>query len=534
MSDISLINDNFIHSYTEFSNQNSLMTILIVDTAKISFILYIARKAFETIDSDSSRFEPNPLVYFQKIYQDDNTTKEDIAKFFNIVKDEKDFFKMLISCCHKGSNTTDTEMIEVLKHITPIGITFIKLLYFFIFTNTIAFNSVNVGEVEKDTKTKVFLVSHGTEKETEFYNIPGKSIILMHGSHISNMYSIMRNGIKSMSNSKYKTNGAVYGEGIYLSDNIHTVMSYGREDKGKINKGKIIVDDINDEKEESTCILFFNCKNLNDSSNKKSNGYCYVQQENEIILRCILWIDKNTTKLGYKNYEEPEKEDLIDKVTNFAKNIKFTPTITAKMEEPSSTVLADKNLLKLPSSEDFALSGERVIQGKRLVKEVDKFMKMIGVPGENTLIKANFLNPDDMKTPLMVLIKPSPDTELYQDLIKYNIPGLLLSIWFPNGPSAMMEFPFTPLRMRLVSPMLVDGSGLITRGGSICSDQLYSDGWSPANTIESIIRNFATTVATEGARSGGGRVDIDRLGKYYKYSDYQVSYDFVAGVHGWK
>lgn len=536
MADISLVNSNFMHPYTEFSTQNSLMTILAADTTKISFILYIARKAFETIDKPGSRFEPNPLTYFPMIYSDDTTTKEDIIKFFNIVKDEKGFFNLILSSCRRGANTTDTEMIEVLKHLTPLGMIFIKLLYFFIFTNTIAFNSINVGNMEKDIKTKIFMVTHDNEKETEFYNLPGESKILMHGSHISNMYSMMRNGIKVMSGGKYESNGALYGNGVYLSDNEYTVMGYGSENRHGTIRPTAVTDATTDEQEESTCVLFFNCKNINNESNKKSRGLCFVQQENEIILRCILWIDKNNT-VSYmisNMYHNHDKDDIFTQITKYVKNITFTPIVTAKMEASSTVVLSDTNLLRLPGNENVALSGERVSQGKRLSKELDKFMRMIATPGEKTLIKANFVNPTDIKTPFMILVMCNDDTDLYKDLVKYNIPGLLLSIWFPSGPSEKHEYPFTPLNIRLVSPMLIDGTGRITKGGSICSDQLYKDGWSPANTIESIIRNFATIVASEGAREGPGRVDPNRLKQHYTYESYQISYDFVAGAHGWK
>jgi ubiquitin-protein ligase len=88
--------------------------------------------------------------------------------------------------------------------------------------------------------------------------------------------------------------------------------------------------------------------------------------------------------------------------------------------------------------------------------------------------------------------------------------------------------------MRVVSPMLIDGTGRVTKGGSICMDQLYKNGWSPSCTVETIIRGFANTVGHEGSREGPGRVDPRRLSKFYRYDDYIFSYDQTAGFHTWK
>lgn len=54
---------------------------------------------------------------------------------------------------------------------------------------------------------------------------------LYHGSPAGNWHSIVRNGIKSMSNTDLQTNGAVYGAGVYASTDIRIGISYGTSHK---------------------------------------------------------------------------------------------------------------------------------------------------------------------------------------------------------------------------------------------------------------------------------------------------------------
>lgn len=54
---------------------------------------------------------------------------------------------------------------------------------------------------------------------------------LYHGSPAGNWHSIVRNGIKSMSNTNLQSNGAVHGAGVYASTDIRIGISYGTSHK---------------------------------------------------------------------------------------------------------------------------------------------------------------------------------------------------------------------------------------------------------------------------------------------------------------
>ena len=71
-----------------------------------------------------------------------------------------------------------------------------------------------------------YQVSHIPEVESTYAQLPGKIGYLYHGSPTTNWHSIMFNGIRVMSGTSEMTNGAVHGDGIYLSDDINLSYQY--------------------------------------------------------------------------------------------------------------------------------------------------------------------------------------------------------------------------------------------------------------------------------------------------------------------
>lgn len=487
---ISDLNERFIHNYQEFVSQNSLTAVISGDFDKITFILYTARRSFK-----GNRFFPSPIEYFPTIYSI-SVTEEQITHFFNYITDSDNFtniFKSFIK-----PTTTDVQLCSYLASLTPLDELFNKLLYFFIFTNNIAITSIRLPYLNKGM---LFKVSHSEEKEREFYNIRTESKILYHGTDIKNVYSIMRNGFKSMSGTEYMTNGAVHGDGIYLSDSSLTATNYGREIEGD---------------EQTTCVLIFNSKNLN----MKSSGYCYVQQESECILRCILWINSRMLSC---------ERSILENISEYANKIVYTPTILSELAVLSLDRI-DTSLLTIPNFTREPLSGKRVVETGRFKKEI---INGLMLKRDETFIRSNFLIHDNIRSAILCLVMPDLETDLAKDLIKYNIPGILLAIYLPEGSNNKNEYPFKPPRIRVISPMLIDGTGRVTKGGSICADILYPEGWSPASLIEGVIRNIIISIATEGSREGPGRVDPNRLQRSYQYDDYVKSFSEVAGYHSY-
>lgn len=103
---------------------------------------------------------------------------------------------------------------------------------------------------------------------------------LYHGSAMRNWYSILRNGIKVCSGTKWMSAGAAYGSGIYLSDAIS--LSYGYS-----------------EQTGDSIIGVYEIYNLN--KYKKANNVYVVPQNDKILLRHLLFLPEKSHSLSTMN-----------------------------------------------------------------------------------------------------------------------------------------------------------------------------------------------------------------------------------------
>lgn len=508
MTDLDNINPLFVKHYELYVSQNSLSTLLSMDTNKINFILFITNMAYKTYSRVDNRLLPDPKVYFPHIYGEE-ITDNILSQYFTGMDNTLLFFEWIRIFFIPGK-TTDLELISRMCTLTPIGMNFVKLLYFFIFTNNIAFETINIPDISN--KGILFKTSHSYTKEKEFYNLPGESTTLFHGTSIYNMYSMMRNGIKTMSKSKYQTNGNVYGNGIYLTNNISTAHSYGKTDK-------------NDSSVDNTsrCILVFEAKNLN----MQGDGFCYVQQDNEIILRCIFW---NTTCIS-NNYSKFEVD-----ISRFSKLYKFTPSVEYKFKSPS--VIEDKsNEINEKSNNTYKLltiknpigdpqTPKSIVDSKRFKLEI---LEIINPKNwTDGIIRANFLNPSDPSSPLLILVKPSDGSPLSEDCKELGYPGILFAIY------PYINFPFKAPGFRVVEPVFIEGTGRVGIGGSICADILFNGKgqWSPSCMILSTLRSIIIEMCSSG-RLGEGRIEREKKERSYNYLLYLESRSNQASAHGW-
>lgn len=76
-----------------------------------------------------------------------------------------------------------------------------------------------------------FAVMHDSperEEAFEMHRRRHKTFFAFHGSSLVNWYSILRNGLRSMSSTMYMSSGAAHGPGIYLGNNFALSYSYSR------------------------------------------------------------------------------------------------------------------------------------------------------------------------------------------------------------------------------------------------------------------------------------------------------------------
>ncbi|KAL2256111.1 hypothetical protein VTK26DRAFT_2171 [Humicola hyalothermophila] len=147
-----------------------------------------------------------------------------------------------------------------------------------------------------------------------------------------------------------------------------------------------------------------------------------------------------------------------------------------------------------------------------------------------------------------------PSLPLAQDMKRAGVTSVVLEFRFAG------DFPFSPPFVRVVRPRFMPfaegGGGHVTAGGAMCMELLTSSGWSPANSMESVIlqvrmaicslepqparldrRMFGT--GSGWARGGGGGQAVDwKVPVQQKYHDYSVgeaveAYVRAAKAHGW-
>lgn len=87
-----------------------------------------------------------------------------------------------------------------------------------------------------NTPHQFILLMSSPEKEAQFQArkaaLPYGTIYCWHGSSLKNWHSIMRVGLKNLSNTSLRAHGAMYGAGIYLAPDSHTSRGYCGQSSG--------------------------------------------------------------------------------------------------------------------------------------------------------------------------------------------------------------------------------------------------------------------------------------------------------------
>eukprot|EP00271_Cylindrocystis_brebissonii_P018857 TRINITY_DN5490_c0_g1_i1.p1 TRINITY_DN5490_c0_g1~~TRINITY_DN5490_c0_g1_i1.p1 ORF type:complete len:624 (-),score=122.67 TRINITY_DN5490_c0_g1_i1:767-2611(-) len=108
-----------------------------------------------------------------------------------------------------------------------------KLMRFVVSTNRLTIRRLSEDQQLPLTGTseQYVVVSDSPEREAIFNRRRAESgsFCAFHGSTLANWYSILRNGLRSMSNTKYMSTGATYGAGIYLSSSLTLSAGYSSQ-----------------------------------------------------------------------------------------------------------------------------------------------------------------------------------------------------------------------------------------------------------------------------------------------------------------
>jgi ubiquitin-conjugating enzyme E2 Q len=117
-----------------------------------------------------------------------------------------------------------------------------------------------------------------------------------------------------------------------------------------------------------------------------------------------------------------------------------------------------------------------------------------------------------------------PGSVTAQDLAEYakktNRGYIELEATFP--PTYPMHPPF----IRVIQPRFIKGT-IITTGGSICTDVLTMEAWSPSYDIQGLILNVFSAVSAYSPR-----IDFNATTPY-SMEEAKKAYKWTAGVHSW-
>lgn len=547
-SDLNNISDKFTKDYHEYLSNNSLVTMIEDDENKVKFLLDISYQSYLTYKCDltfgffndkkiENRFHPNPIDYFPIIYCSD-IGRYDIDVFFeefNNLKKRDMFINLGKSCGSDRELTKDLSIINT------------RLLYFFIMNCNVSFTSSNLRCVDGGYLFKVY---NSEEKESDFYDLEqGDGVELLHGTCCFNLYSITKNGIKSMSETEFMSSGSAYGSGVYLSKSCNTAFSYGTYNS-------------------STSVLIFKAKKLNNVSGNliETPEDYYVQQESDIILKFIYWCPNVTS------YDLKEKIDVIYK--NIENNTYIKPKLLKDLKikheeksgEKSGEMSGEKSGEKsnnnkndyfslstleikeeskinpffgcLPKYQSFPklkinkitsdpYNSLSVMNSSRMKKEIVMF-KSEFLSNDLPIVRYNFHDESDIRSPILFQIRAVTDTKLDRDLKRINLPGFVIAMYFPE---AKIMYPFAPPIIRVLSPRFKKQTGHVMLGGSICMDSLFKDGFSPQKTLASYIKAINNLVCT--SEMGPGELDFYN-NEEYTFDSYKSSQNDVAYAHNWK
>ena len=309
---------------------------------------------------------------------------------------------------------------------------------------------------------------------------------LYHGSPYENWYSIMRNGLKIGSKSKYYLNGAAHGNGIYLSNNIHTSLGYTASRSGYTHKDKY--------KDVKILAIF---EVIDNPKWHKGNSIFVVDDEDALLLRYLLVF--NTVV----NSSVGDNNNIINTAIFNAINTKLNKG-GIQVQEKKAEAIEKKNIVS--------------IHNKRLMKEYQNIMKQ---PIESLGFSVKLAEEDNLSKWIINVFKPENE-KLEKQMKQLNIDAIEIEITFKEN------YPIVPPFIRIVYPHFKFHSGHITVGGSLCMEMLTNQGWMPTFNIENVITQIKLAIS-----DGGGEIDEDNYKRRYTMNEAVDSFKRVLATHGW-
>lgn len=311
-----------------------------------------------------------------------------------------------------------------------------------------------------------------------------KTVYLYHGSRRENWHSIMQNGLKIGSHSKYFLNGAAYGVGVYLSNDINLSLGYSQT---SVNGGYRYIQNHTSDMDRQMILAIFEV--IDNPKWHKSGTIFVVDDENALVLRYLL---------VFNDAANPVLQGIFKAI-----NIKLNNGGIKALEKEKKE-METKNIT--------------TIHNKRLMKEYQNIMKQ----SQESLGFQIKLVEEDKLGKWMVYVTNPENPKLVSQMNRLDIEAIEIEITFKEN------YPIAPPFIRVVYPHFKFHSGHITVGGSLCMEMLTNQGWSPTFNVENVITQIKLAIS-----EGGGEIDEANYKKRYTMDEAVDAFKRVLASHGW-
>jgi ubiquitin-protein ligase len=443
----------------------------------------------------------------------------------------------------------EASLIEMILSAGGTKMTY-KLLRYIIATNRL--NLVKLEGEDKvstinATVVQYLVTNHSAEAEAYFEGEKAKSgsFFAFHGSAPENWYSIVRNGIRNLSNTHMMTTGAAYGSGVYAASIMSTSLGYcnTRGSTGPVWSHSLFG--------ASNYHIMAIIEVINKGYDKGSGIYV-IDNDRNLMIRYLLLIpmslgfDTNiaANSLGLdthlsaihsrmRHFEKFNKQTRVDQAVARARDKErlakaAEEQFLARQEERKQKEEEDKLDPELETKlkaieKSFSGSGSASAT-KRILNEYKYLIKSKECKG----ITVNFLQDNCYIWQAVVDVDNFElSADLKEDFSRYASNAnrnrhLEFEVRFDSN------FPFNPPFVRVVKPRFAFHTGHVTIGGSICMQSLTPSGWIPVRTVESLFIEIMFNMS-----EGGARLDLNSADVGYTLHDAQEAFNRVARQHNW-
>jgi len=410
------------------------------DSPKVVVVDFILETAYRACGSSRREiiYSPQPKYFHQ-------VSKQKNIGFWRLIDDFRAKWKL--AALLKEIKKADSDA-ELYHSIGDMAYAFVK--YSFKSNKTLIyqsnlFNSNDVCEacandeqaalmVEQLLELTQFSVRH-THQEEDRFKKAKQTCYMYHGSSADNWYSIMRNGLKVGSKSKYFKNGAAYGNGIYLSNTISLSIGYSAGDK----------------------IIVAVYEVIGTPADYKKTSQIYVVADDKKVLLKYIMVFPFSQRYGHLGAD-------------------LTNILNRKFE---SGIKSDQ------AAKQHNISNKRM---KRLMREFRIFSDQ-----EPEELGFRFEVKDDANFNVwQIFIEDFEGNEnIHADMKEMGIKEVELEFTFNEN------YPFEPPFVRVVSPRFDFRTGHVTLGGSICMELLTNQGWDPTTSISTVV-TYVKSAILEG------------------------------------